>query len=129
MPEGARNQRNPGREAEGADRSERTPGREAEGAHRNERNPGPTTQTWAGGTRPGDGRVALVTGASRGIGRAVALRLARDGFAVACCARDAARIDGVVDEVRAAGGRASGFVMDVTDPLAVSSVTVAIAAE
>ena len=58
-------------------------------------------------------RVAFVTGASRGIGRAIAMRLATSGAAVAACAReDHAR--GVVEEIATAGGRAEALSADVT---------------
>ena len=67
------------------------------------------------------GRVALVTGASRGIGRAVALRLGADGFAVACAGRDAASLDETVAAIRAAGGQAAPIVMDVTDQASVAA--------
>jgi 3-oxoacyl-[acyl-carrier protein] reductase len=51
-----------------------------------------------------DGKVALVGGASRGIGRAVALGLAREGCRVAICARDRPRLDATAAELRAATG-------------------------
>ncbi len=51
-----------------------------------------------------DGKVALVGGASRGIGRAVAAGLAREGCRVAICARDEARLNATADEIRAASG-------------------------
>jgi dehydrogenase/reductase SDR family protein 4 len=53
-----------------------------------------------------DGRVALITGASRGIGRAIALTLAQAGADVALAARHARDLDAVADEVRALGRRA-----------------------
>ncbi len=60
------------------------------------------------------GRVAFVTGASRGIGRAIALRLAAEGATVAACARaDHARP--AADEIVAAGGAAQALSVDVTD--------------
>ena len=64
-------------------------------------------------------RPALVTGGGSGIGRAVALRLAQGGYAVAVCGRDRAKLDGVAAEIAAAGGRAVAVVLDVTDPVSV----------
>jgi 3-oxoacyl-[acyl-carrier protein] reductase len=60
------------------------------------------------------GRVALVAGASRGIGRACALSLAREGADVALIARDAAALQGVAREISAAGRRAIAIPCDVT---------------
>lgn len=60
-------------------------------------------------------RVVIVTGASRGIGRAVARRLAADGAAVVAAARSD-HADGVAAEIRDAGGRSVGVSVDVTDP-------------
>jgi NAD(P)-dependent dehydrogenase (short-subunit alcohol dehydrogenase family) len=65
-------------------------------------------------TLPLAGRVALVTGASRGIGHAVALALGAAGAAVACCARSAEQIEATAAEVSGHGGRARGFRLDVT---------------
>jgi len=65
-------------------------------------------------------RVALVTGASGGIGRAVALGLARDGFAVVLhYAGNAAPAESAVDEIKAAGGQAFAVKADVADATAV----------
>jgi 3-oxoacyl-[acyl-carrier protein] reductase len=61
------------------------------------------------------GRVALVTGASQGIGRACALRLAQDGAAVAVAARNEEKLAQVVKEIEAAEGKAAAFVMDVAE--------------
>jgi len=62
----------------------------------------------------GSNRVIAITGASAGIGRATALRFARDGVAVAICARRADRLEEVAAAVAAAGGRALPVVADVT---------------
>ena len=62
-------------------------------------------------------RVALVTGSSRGLGRACALRLAREGMRVAVhYVRGEAAAEGVVAEIRAAGGEAQAFGADVASP-------------
>lgn len=75
-------------------------------------------------------RVALVTGASGGIGRAVAQRLAQDGFAVAVhYAGNKTAADAVVDQVRSAGGRAIALGGDVADEVAMAGVFDAIASE
>jgi NAD(P)-dependent dehydrogenase (short-subunit alcohol dehydrogenase family) len=60
------------------------------------------------------GRVALVTGASRGIGRAIARALGAAGADVACCARSKDQLDEAAAEIRRAGVRAGGFRLDVT---------------
>lgn len=73
-------------------------------------------------TRSCVGKVALVTGASRGIGRAIALRLAAEGAAVAVCARprpgfaDLGTLDGVRAELEALGGPVLAVPFDLADP-------------
>jgi short-subunit dehydrogenase len=59
-------------------------------------------------------RVVAITGASAGIGRAIAIRLARDGASVAICARRRERLDGVAAEIIQAGGTSLPIVADVT---------------
>jgi 3-oxoacyl-[acyl-carrier protein] reductase len=61
------------------------------------------------------GRVAFVTGASQGIGRACALKLARGGAAVAVAARSQDKLNDLVNEITAAGGKALACTLDVTD--------------
>ena len=59
------------------------------------------------------GRVALVTGASQGIGRACALRLAAEGAHVALAARGLDKLEAVAQEISAAGGTAHPFALDI----------------
>lgn len=69
------------------------------------------------------GKVALVTGASRNIGRAIALALAAGGAAVTVNARTSREdADKVAQEIRGAGGQAEAFMADIVDAKAVSSM-------
>ncbi|WP_369258980.1 3-oxoacyl-ACP reductase FabG [Geodermatophilus amargosae] len=74
-------------------------------------------------------RVAIVTGAARGIGAATALRLAADGFAVAVIDLDESSTAGTVQAIEAAGGRALGVGADVGDPEQVQAAVDRVAAE
>ena len=74
-------------------------------------------------------RVAIVTGAARGIGAATALRLARDGFAVAVLDLDESSAKGTVEAIEAAGGAALAVGADVSDSEQVQTAVDRIAAE
>jgi 3-oxoacyl-[acyl-carrier protein] reductase len=69
-----------------------------------------------------EGRVSLVSGASRGIGRAIARALAAQGAHVVLGARDTAKLADVVGEIAAAGGRAEAVALDVSDRPSVEAV-------
>jgi NAD(P)-dependent dehydrogenase (short-subunit alcohol dehydrogenase family) len=60
------------------------------------------------------GRVAMVTGSSKGLGEAAAMALAKVGADVAVCGRNRADIDRVVDRIKTTGSRAAGFILEVT---------------
>ena len=62
-----------------------------------------------------EGRVALVTGASQGIGHACALALARHGAAVSLAARNQLKLDELAQEITTAGGKAAAFAIDVAE--------------
>ena len=67
------------------------------------------------GPQTSGARAAAVTGGSRGIGRAIATRLAADGFAVAIGARDSVEVERAVAEIEGAGGRAAGLAVDLRE--------------
>lgn len=71
-------------------------------------------------------RVALVTGASRGIGKAIATRLANDGFTVVGTATTEAGAQSITDYLAAAGNAGCGMALDVVDPDSVAAVFAAI---
>ncbi|NLE12004.1 MAG: SDR family oxidoreductase [Actinobacteria bacterium] len=75
------------------------------------------------------GRVAVVTGAGSGIGRATAKMLADQGSKVALVARTASALQEVKDEIAAAGGEAAAFVCDVGDDGAAKQMAEAVLAE
>ena len=69
-----------------------------------------------------DGRVSLVTGASRGIGRAIAQAFAAEGASVVLAARDAAKLGEAVAEIQTKNGKTEALALDVSDRASVESV-------
>jgi short-subunit dehydrogenase len=75
------------------------------------------------------GKLAIVTGASSGIGASTALTLAARGARLALVARDAARLQAVAARIRARGGEADWFVCDLADPAAIRELAARLQAE
>ena len=75
------------------------------------------------------GRIALVTGASQGIGRACALELARAGATVALAARNVEKLGEVAAEIAAAGGTAHAFALDVSSEESIKECAKAVIAQ
>ena len=73
------------------------------------------------------GQIALVTGASRGIGAATALALAKAGAHVVLTARDAAALEAVEEQVHEAGGTATIAPVDLTEPEGIARLATAVA--
>ena len=73
-------------------------------------------------------RVALVTGASQGIGRAIAMRLAHEGAAVALCARNEDKLAEVAAEIAGQGGTAQPFALDMTSEDSIKACVKAVTA-
>ena len=76
-----------------------------------------------------ENQIAVVTGAGRGIGRAIALKFASEGADVVCVSRTAENSEKVAGEVRALGRKAWAFAVDVSDSVAVSAAAEKILAD
>src|SRR5579864_5135251 len=75
------------------------------------------------------GHIAFITGASQGIGRACALKLAAQGATVAVAARNQEKLNELVTEITAARGRAAAFALDVSDEEQIKSTVKAAIAQ
>ncbi|HEV2578070.1 MAG TPA: 3-oxoacyl-[acyl-carrier-protein] reductase [Acidobacteriaceae bacterium] len=75
------------------------------------------------------GKVALVTGASQGIGRAIALDLAKHGATVAVAARSTDKLESLASEITSTGGTAKAFALDVTSEDSIKSCAKAVLAD
>jgi 3-oxoacyl-[acyl-carrier protein] reductase len=67
-------------------------------------------------------KVAIITGSARGIGEATALKFAAEGAKVVVCDLDLKAVDGVVARIAAAGGKATGFLVNVTDKASIAAM-------
>ena len=72
------------------------------------------------------GRIAVVTGAGRGIGRAIALRFAEEGADIVCVSRTRENAQNVADEIKSKGRKSWAYAVDVADPNAVAAAADAI---
>src|SRR5215813_13579400 len=68
------------------------------------------------------GKVALVTGGSRGIGKAVAAAYARDGAGLFICRRNGSDLNQAVADIRSTGGKSHGCIGDVDDPASAKAI-------
>jgi 3-oxoacyl-[acyl-carrier protein] reductase len=75
------------------------------------------------------GKIALVTGASQGIGRAVALELAKQGATVALAARNTEKLEAVAAEIAAAGGSAKAYALDISNEESIKAGAKAVLAD
>ncbi len=75
-----------------------------------------------------ENKVAVITGASRGLGKAMSIALAAQGASIALVGRDSAALNSVADEIRTAGGTAEVYTADVTDEASVAALEAAVVA-
>jgi 3-oxoacyl-[acyl-carrier protein] reductase len=73
-------------------------------------------------------KVSIITGSGRGIGRATALKFAAEGARTVVCDLNQASVESVVAEIKAHGGEASGFVVDVTERSSIDAMVAAVKA-
>ena len=69
-----------------------------------------------------ENKVAVITGASRGLGKAMSIALAAQGASIALVGRDTAALNSVAEEIRSGGGTAEIYTTDVTDEASVAAL-------